>query len=389
MRDVSENGGGHIGDGLAEFALCFKFPAQALGEFQPEKVGALTVPKISTEVNRYCLRLSKVLNPSSKAQASTPAGVAYKALRSMLTRLQRLVASQVIMAVASEPSSKWTLDDFVKCLPPSFHPSARGIHACSTLQEERKALETAEHEWDFLARKLSFFETISSSLEIGLLGEEFMKHFKEPCAAYVEAYIQACEMPLKEVGEGLSSELTKFWKTYGHVIDCAETWQMQQVSSFFDRDNEESMKAELGGIKSNLDQMQSFCESMGGVIGHSSGNEMLKSCIECCGKFAKEAASLMKDVKKACTTLVVAAEFLCDDPPTRKSVQHVLKFVGDEFGLSKEDLPSKLRKLVADALADNKVKKDKENKDESMPAAEPKKRAKAAKDSAPKKKPKK
>ena len=149
------------------------------------------------------------------------------------------------------------------------------------------------------------------------------------------------------------------------------------------------MKAELGGIKSNLDQMQSFCESMGGVIGHSSGNEMLKSCIECCGKFAKEAASLMKDVKKACTTLVVAAEFLCDDPPTRKSVQHVLKFVGDEFGLSKEDLPSKLRKLVADALADNKVKKDKENKDESMPAAEPKKRAKAAKDSAPKKKPKK
>lgn len=75
-------------------------------------------------------------------------------------------------------------------------------------------------------------------------------------------------------------------------------------------------------------------------------------------------------------------EFLREEAPTRKSVQHVLKFVSGEFGLSKEELPTKLLKLVTDALAEssggNTGKKGKEkpkHQDVSMPA-EPKKRAK-------------
>lgn len=339
----------------------------------------------------YIHRLAKVFTGSTKPQIDFQHGKTFKAIRMMFGRLRAISSMKILEAVMAAPEAAW---NFQELLPKEFRSFASVIVTSANLPEELKALQSAEHDWEVLSGKLSLFENLASAAGMNMLSDEMFQHLQAPVQAYLDEYLPACRKPMDEIGLGLLHELKQAKDKFGGVVSCAETWQMEPMMVIFDADEEE-IKAELEGISHNLTSLQTFCNGMRAVAGHSTSHPKFKVLIDDFNKFLVDSTSMIQDMKKVGTYLIVASELLApSDGAVKENVQEALKFCSQEFGISKEIISGKLLKMVNDALANKKPQQNKSNaapakkvkavagadSKEKDAAAAPKKRSRAPKE---------
>lgn len=311
-----------------------------------------------------------------------------KALTSVATFLKALsftAGRKALCAMLDSPDSKW---DVKKLLPVPLQGFGNCLALWGSVNSEHKSLEATEHDWAFLVNKITLFETFATSVKEPIMNEPLFEQLKGSCQAYVDSYVTSCEKALTELGKGLVSELDLFKQKHEPVVSCAETWQMQSVSSFFDAENAGEMKSQIESVQETIVTLGGMCDAMKGILGHMSSNEEFKAFQEKAKKFHSEALQLIKETQKVAGTVVMCGVFLGTVEETaKKDVMGALKFCEKELALSQDDLPTKLRKLVTDAVGSSKKANRKRNSGEEG-AEEPEVGKKRQKKDSKKKEPK-
>ena len=369
---------------LAQFVSCFLFPE---GHF---KFGAETpgIPAVVTQAAKYINYLGPALldtAPLSAEDTQSAAGKAFASVVTFLKALGLITGRKALSAMVESPEVKW---DVEQLLPLSMQQVGRSLALWGSVDAERKDLEAAEHDWAFFAKKISLFETFSVAVHDPIMNESIFEHFKGACEGYVGSFLASCEKTLSDLGKELVSELQKFQSKHAEIVSSAETWQMQAVGSFFDVENEENVKSDIESTQKSLQTLSGLCDAMKGLLGHKSSSEEFNAFNEKAKQFHTDALRVMKDAQKTAGTLVMSSVFLTasnSSEGAKKDVMGALKFCEETFAISKDDLPTKLRKLVTDAVASSKSKgrkrvpnaeEDPNNMGDGEPSKKPRKKEK-------------
>lgn len=300
-------------------------------------------------------------------QEGTSAGQAFTAISRLMWRLQHVSDCRVLDFLIQNPDVKIDADKVLSSKQTKVLGHA--VQTWNSVDAECKALEDREHDWKYFSEKLALVETLSLAIIDPAIKDSMFQHLHSSCELFVHTYLRVARQALDVFAPSTMEDLNNFITKYGPVVDCAENWQMGPVMYLYteEHEGESALGLNMDAFMTFIQNVEQLCDSMKGLLGHSSSNDKLSALIADAGKFLSKARSSVKSAKKAAATTVMAGIVLNNEESKAKSeqIQEGLKLCHANFKMSKEDLPVKLQKLLADCLGDSqgtKSAKAKENK---------------------------
>ena len=342
--------GSFVGTTLADFASFFQWD-ECRGEIKLDE----SIP-YGVRVGQQCISVLgknfKSISTPPPAQVDSEAGKAFTAIADFLKKLQTVVSSKLLHLTLEQPHLKVDFD----LMPKDRRPLLHVIQVWQTVPEECQTLLSREHDWEFLASKLGFFETLSMALQEPIVSDDAFSDLRGPCQQYVDTYLEQINTALDGVGPSLMKDVQSFQAKYEKIMDAAETWQLQPVEWMFDEGAESNTCFDLESVRDNMETLRIHCQFLTAFIGHTTSHEKLKGLLERALKFHKEGRALIKAASKVAGTLLVLGAILTGEGSVDKGeLKSALKACEEDFGTKRADLPKGLQKVAEDALAGKSI----------------------------------
>ena len=320
------------------------------------------------------------------AQQDTRPGLAFLALGAMLKRLDHAASRRALEAMLGSDADQAAIE---KVLPKPIAPLGHAIKMWREVEEEQKALDDCEHDFSVLAAKLGYFESLYMASTNPIMTDSMFGDMREPVKAYVTAFLETSQKALKGLGPSILADIEVFTKKYGPTVECAETWQMDSVNHMFENDALTVMAEDVKALGSSLDNLTKLLESMKGFLTQSSSCDQMMALVTEGKKFSSEATTIKKFACKAASTMMVASVYLTSDTSViADSLREILVIFSEDYNVTKEELPSKFKQMVIDALntkpnsKKKRAKKAEEAEDEEPRESKKGKKAEKEKDKA-------
>ena len=352
-----------MANGIAKFALSAGFQKKLFPDdcFQKDGEDGMSLLKLASEYVSYLKPFLKPVPSLPEDSLQSEIGKTFDAIGGFLDRFQHVKVRKVLETMFRFPESKY---DINRLLPKEVQPIAHTILTWQNVGQELKELGEAEHSWTFLTKKLSLFESLSAAVNDKLMSATVFQDAKDQCNAYVKSFIEACQLALTEIGPGLAEQLKGFIEKYQKVGECAESWHMLPVSYVFEPENEEDCNADLEKVEITLRELTELCSDIKLLMAHTSCNSAFQEVIQSARKFHSETLAMMSSTRKLATILMVS-DVMLKEVIDKDSLQKVLGLCRDGIGTSKEDLPVKMRKIMADL--DGKAKSQPQSRKRTPP----------------------
>ena len=124
------------------------------------------------------------------------------------------------------------------------------------------------------------------------------------------------------------------------------------------------MQADLEKVETTLRKLTELFNDIKLFMAHTSCNSAFQEVIQSVRKFHSETLAMMSSTRKLATILMVS-DVMLKDVIDKDSLQKVLGLCRDGIGTSKEDLPVKMRKIMADL--DGKAKSQPQSRKRTPP----------------------
>lgn len=200
-----------------------------------------------------------------------------------------------------------------------------------------------------IVKSISNFESIGSALNNDFIQKNtFFQSLVESFTEFRGAFLDSVKVAVKSFEDAHLAIFQQFLDKYECVLPAAEKWQMQPVASFFNENQDETREAldQIIAAKSNaagpMKALSQFCS-------HSTSCKDFKELIQQCGQLHKRSVDLASKANLTGSVLLAAALLLntSSSPEDGKATQETMR---KGFGITKEQLPSKLQKMFGDLV---------------------------------------
>ena len=283
-----------------------------------------------------------------RGQQDTRPGLAFQALGVMLKRLDHVASRKALQEMLGGDADQGAIE---KVLPKSMAPLGHAIKMWREVEDQQKALDDGEHDFSLLSAKLGYFESLYMASINPIMTDPMFSDMREPIKAYVTTFLETSRKALQGLGPSILGDIQVFTKKYQQVVECAETWQMDPVNHLFEDEALKTMSEEVKALHSSLDNLGKLLESMKIFLSQTSSCDQMMALANEGKKFSSDAATAKKTACKAAATMMVASVYLTTDTSEiAERLQEILTIVSEDLKITKEELPSKFKQMVNDAL---------------------------------------
>lgn len=312
--------------------------------------------------------IAKVCSLQSAEDGQEPAGmmVACSALLKWATSVQKMCCAKALEIVIANPSPEvpW---NYQKMLLPEYHTLAMSLQKTSGLLENLAVLKQDNPDLEERIKELSLVETVWSALKSSGMDKEdvdpMFKALKSQFTEFVALYLTAAQKGLSDFQETHFPTFQKFNAQYEPVATAAEKWQMGPVAWAF-TDQHDQTKESLEQVIAAKQNVECILTALKTFCGHSAGFKDLTDVISIAKEVYKNLVCLVNDSNRIAAILMIGCALYTGCSP--QDAKATYDMAHSSFGVTKESLPAKMQKLLADLM-----KTDGDSKEKAATAATP------------------
>ena len=269
-------------------------------------------------------------------------------------------ALEIVIANPS-PEVPW---NYQKMLLPQYHPLAMSLQKASGLSERLTMLKQENPDLEERIKELSLVESVWSALQSPCMAKEdvdpMFRDLKSSFSEFVEAHLSAAQKGLTDFQETHFPSFQKFNSDYEPVATASEKWQMGPVAWAF-TDQHDQTKESLEQVMAAKQNVDCIMASLKTFCGHGAGFKGLADVINIGKEIYKTLVALIDETNRTAGILMIGCVIYngCSvkDAKSTYDVAHA------SFGTTKETLPTKMHKLLADLMkTSDENPKDKQEK---------------------------
>lgn len=335
-------------EGLSKVHQCFSF----LSQLEKVKVDR-PADKLICELQDIALNLGKVLGANGVPDGKDKAGGmlhACQAVAQMVLRLTRLCNAKAFQLMINNPCPD-TAWNYKALLEPGFHAVAESLCCMGSMQKDIETLESSAEPktLEDMVTKLTLLETATSALKVEIVQKDpLFAKTAEDMQKYISSYLTALPKAVKLFEDSHVSIFSGFIAEYSEVAEAAKEWQMASVASTF-QDNYQTTKEAVEQVIAAKTNIAGSLKALSTLCSHGTGNDALKQVLQDCkGSYDRgvEAETKAREIGG----IILVSALLLSPNPTSQDAKATWETTQQTFGLKKEQLPSKMLKLLTDLI---------------------------------------
>ena len=254
-----------------------------------------------------------------------------------------------MILTAPSPETPW---NYKKMLAPEYQPFALALQKAAGLKDDVDALSAEVTDLEEVTKRLALFEAVSSALDASWMkGPEVDPLFQELKTSYesfLRLFLTTCSAALKDFQDTHFPVLQKFIDQYSQVASAAEKWQMNPVSQVF-TDKQDVTKEDLEQLLAAKENVGVVMGSLQTFCGHVSSSAALNEVIAKAKGLYKTGSGFIMEANRIAGILLIGA-VLWNGESKPEDAKATLEMAHTSFDTSKDSLPVKMQKLLADLL---------------------------------------